>query len=89
MNQDQTIPAVAVSVTEAEDGERIRVDFGGTALHLTPQEARALASQLIQTVYQAEVKTSLKRTQVRDLSPASRRVVEGNFPGLRPQPARQ
>ncbi|MEJ5210594.1 MAG: hypothetical protein WHV61_04070 [Burkholderiales bacterium] len=89
MNQDKTAPAVAVNVTEAEDGERIRVDLGGTALYLTPQEARALASQLIQTVYQAEVRASLKRTQARDLSPASRRVVEGNFPGLRPQPARQ
>ncbi|MEO1765818.1 hypothetical protein [Thiobacter aerophilum] len=89
MHQDRTECPVAVSVAEGEEGERVRVDFGGTVLHLTPQEARALASQLIQTVYQAEVKASLRRREARDLSPASRRIVEGHFPGLRPSPARQ
>lgn len=89
MSQDTIQLPITVSVAEAEEGERVRLHFGGTVLDLTPQEARTLASQLIQTVYQAEVKASLKRTQGHDLSPASRRVVEGPFPGMRTLPARQ
>ena len=33
------------------------------ALYLTPQQARAMASDLIQTVYRAEVKNSLQNSQ--------------------------
>jgi hypothetical protein len=77
--------SIDVAVDEAGNGDRVRVAFGnGTeqVLYLTPQQARAFASELIQTVYKAEVKTSLQRNR-RQASPASERVVQGAFPGSR------
>ncbi len=76
---------IDVAVDEAGNDDRVRVAFGDGAeqvLYLTPQQARAFASELIQTVYKAEVKTSLQRTK-RQVSPAAERVVQGSFPGPR------
>lgn len=77
---------LSIEVTLAEagrDGECVKIAFPdapGQVLSLTPQQARALASELIQTVYMAEVKTSLQRNK-RQVVPAAERVVQGSFPG--------
>lgn len=77
---------IEVSLAEAgRDGECVKIAFPDApdqVLSLTPQQARALASELIQTVYKAEVKTSLQRTK-RQVVPAADRVVQGGFPGTR------
>lgn len=83
--------SIEVAVDEAGNGECVRVAFGGAeeqVLYLTPQQARAFASELIQTVYKAEVKTSLQRKK-RQASPSSERVVQGPFPGSRIAGAQQ
>ncbi|MBT9613765.1 MAG: hypothetical protein IV108_10940 [Burkholderiales bacterium] len=49
-----------------EEGDCIQVQISGeqnVVLCLTPQQARAMASDLIQTVYRAEVKNSLQTSQ--------------------------
>ena len=75
-----------MSLGDAErEGECVKIAFSGASgqvLSLTPQQARALASELIQQVYKAEVKTSLKRG-VRQSAPSAERVLQGNFPGPR------
>jgi hypothetical protein len=51
-----------------EEGDCIQVQISGeqsVVLCLTPQQARAMASDLIQTVYRAEVKNSLQSGQRR------------------------
>ena len=51
-----------------EEGDCIQVQISGeqsAVLCLTPQQARVLASDLIQTVYRAEVKNSLQNNQRR------------------------
>ncbi|MEK6663944.1 MAG: hypothetical protein AABY73_08790 [Pseudomonadota bacterium] len=51
-----------------EEGDCIQVQISGeqsVVLCLTPQQARAMASDLIQTVYRAEVKNSLQSSQRR------------------------
>lgn len=51
-----------------EEGECIEVQISGeqsVVLFLTPQQAREMASDLIQTVYRAEVKNSLMAGQRR------------------------
>lgn len=76
--------SIEVAADEAGNGDRVRVVFGSAAeqvLYFTPQQARAFASELIQTVYKAEVKTSLQRKQ-RPATSADR-VVQGAFPGPR------
>jgi len=77
---------IEVAADEAGgNGECVRVAFPAAAdrvLYLTPQQARAFASELIQTVYKAEVKTSLQR-KTRQANPSSERVVQGAFPGPR------
>lgn len=80
-----------VSIEETPGGECVRLSWGeeGRSLCLSPQEARALASELIQMVYQAEVKASLKKTRGGENPPAVQRVVEGRFPPLRPARAPQ
>ena len=77
---------IEVSLSEADrEADCVKISFNGApdqVLSLTPQQARALASELIQQVYKAEVKTSLKRGS-RQNAPAAERVVQGNFPGPR------
>lgn len=77
---------IEVSLAEAgREGECVKIAFSAApdqVLSLTPQQARALASELIQTVYKAEVKTSLQRNK-RQVAPAAERVVQGSFPGTR------
>lgn len=54
-----------------EEGDCIQVQISGEqslVLCLTPQQARALASDLIQTVYRAEVKNSLQSNQHRSIA---------------------
>ena len=53
----------SISPQNREEGDCIHLQISGAqnvALNLTPQQARALASDLIQTVYRAEVKNSLQ-----------------------------
>lgn len=85
MTEDKAHVEIQVAADEGGNGDCVCVRFGpeGPSLQLTPQEARALASRLIQTVYQAEVKASLRKVQGNDLGPAAQRVVEGRFPGPR------
>lgn len=62
-----------------EEGDCIQVNISGeqsVALCLTPQQARALASDLIQTVYRAEVKNSLLNTQRRSVATKTDTVAE-------------
>ncbi len=77
---------IEVSLAEASrEEECVKIAFSDApeqVLSLTPQQARALASELIQTVYKAEVKTSLQRNK-HQVAPAAERVVQGGFPGTR------
>ncbi len=53
----------SISPQNREEGDCIHLQLSGAdnvSLNLTPQQARALASDLIQTVYRAEVKNSLQ-----------------------------
>jgi len=67
---DLMIQDVKFSITpqSREEGDCIQLQISGAQnvqLSLTPQQARALASDLIQTVYRAEVKSSLQNTERR------------------------
>lgn len=64
LNQDTQFE---VSLYNCAEGDCVKIEMSGaqaTSLLLTPQEARAFASELIQTVYRAEVKNSLQKKQV-------------------------
>jgi len=55
-----------VSLYACEDGDCLKIEFSGeqkTVMFLSPIQARAFASELIQTVYRAEVKNSLQKKQ--------------------------
>jgi hypothetical protein len=55
---------IAIALQECGDeGDCVKLHLGDAAgdLFLSPAQARMLASELIQTVYRAEVKTSLKK----------------------------
>lgn len=86
MTKEGILPGIEVSVDE---GERVRLAFAetGAVFHFTPAQARALASQLIQTVYQAEVRHSLQRNRGTGLTPAVKRVVEAHFGSAKIAPA--
>lgn len=63
LNQDTQFD---VSLYSCEEGDCVKIALTGAqeaVMLLTPQEARAFASELIQTVYRAEVKNSLQRKQ--------------------------
>lgn len=56
-----------VEITRNDSGQgkgNIMIAFSGDkgdVIYMTPQQARAFASELIQTVYQADVKRSLQK----------------------------
>lgn len=57
-----------VAPKTCDDGDCIEVQISGeqnAKFFLSPQQARAIASDLIQTVYRAEVKNSLQGKQPR------------------------
>lgn len=63
LNQDTQFD---VTLYNCDEGDCVKIELTGaqaTVMLLTPQEARAFASELIQTVYRAEVKNSLQRKQ--------------------------
>ena len=63
LNQDTQFD---VTLYNCEEGDCVKIELTGaqeTVMLLTPQQARAFASELIQTVYRAEVKNSLQRKQ--------------------------
>lgn len=67
---DLMIQDVKFSITphSREEGDCIHLQIAGAQnveINLTPQQARALASDLIQTVYRAEVKNSLQPNERR------------------------
>jgi len=77
---------IEISLGESgQTDECVKVAFagdGGQTVYLSPQQAREFASELIQTVYRAEVKGSLQRGQKRQ--PATpENVLQGSFPGSR------
>lgn len=54
----------AVSLNDCAEGDCVRIEISGvedSVFLLSPQQARTFASELIQTVYRAEVKNSLQR----------------------------
>lgn len=56
----------AVSLFDCKEGDCVKLEITGAqaaTFVLTPQQARAFASDLIQTVYRAEVKNSLQKKQ--------------------------
>jgi hypothetical protein len=86
MADEAGLHGVAVSLEDGgNESECVRLEFAespGRFLCLSPAQARALASELIQSVYKAEVKTSLRRNR-RQGEPAAERVVQGTFSGPR------
>ena len=55
-----------VSLYACDDGDCLKIEIAGAqnmVLFLSPHQARAFASELIQTVYRAEVKNSLQKKQ--------------------------
>lgn len=61
INQNLNIAIALQECGEQGDCVKVRLGESGTDLFLSPEQARKLASELIQTVYRAEVKTSLKK----------------------------
>jgi hypothetical protein len=62
-NQDMKFE---VSLYPCDDGDCLKIEIAGAqsmVLFLSPHQARAFASELIQTVYRAEVKNSLQKKQ--------------------------
>ena len=62
-NQDMKFD---VSLYGCDDGDCLKIEIAGAqnmVLFLSPHQARAFASELIQTVYRAEVKNSLQKKQ--------------------------
>jgi hypothetical protein len=56
----------AVSLFDCKEGDCVKIEISGAenvVVMLSPQQARAFASELIQTVYRAEVKNSLHKKQ--------------------------
>ena len=73
LNQDTQFD---VTLYSCEEGDCVKIELTGaqeTVMLLTPQQARAFASELIQTVYRAEVKNSLQRKQDSALAKKSER----------------
>lgn len=61
INQNLDIAIALQDCGEEGDCVKLRLGDATGELFLSPAQARLLASQLIQTVYRAEVKTSLKK----------------------------
>lgn len=64
VNQDMQF---TVSLNDCEEGDCVKIEISGaegSVLLLSPRQARAFASELIQTVYRAEVKNSLQKKQL-------------------------
>ena len=62
-NQDKKFD---VSLYACDDGDCVKIEIAGAqniVLFLTPHQARAFASELIQTVYRAEVKNNLQKKE--------------------------
>ncbi len=66
MTQETPEIQFAVSLFDCKEGDCVKIEISGVqdaVLMLSPQQARAFASELIQTVYRAEVKNSLHKKQ--------------------------
>lgn len=70
INQNLDIAIALQECGEQGDCVKIRLGDGLADLFLSPAQARMLASELIQTVYRAEVKTSLKKRPAQSPQPA-------------------
>jgi len=84
LNQDTEFN---VTLYTCEEGDCVKIELNGaqkSVILLTPQQARAFASELIQTVYRAEVKNSLQRKQDATLTKKSERANQhfGSHPHL-------
>jgi len=66
MTQETPEIQFAVSLFDCKEGDCVKIEISGAqdaVLMLSPQQARAFASELIQTVYRAEVKNSINKKQ--------------------------
>jgi len=66
MTQETPEIQFAVSLFDCKEGDCVKIEISGAedaVMMLTPQQARAFASELIQTVYRAEVKNSLHKKE--------------------------
>jgi hypothetical protein len=66
MTQEAPEIQFAVSLFDCKEGDCVKIELSGAqdvVVMLSPQQARAFASELIQTVYRAEVKNSLHKKQ--------------------------
>ncbi len=55
-----------ISLYACDEGDCLKIEIAGSqnaAIFMSPRQARAFASELIQTVYRAEVKNSLQKKQ--------------------------
>lgn len=78
-----------VSLYACEDGDCLKIEFSGeqkAVMFLSPTQARAFASELIQTVYRAEVKNSLQKKQLAAM-PASKTESAADRYGAHPHAA--
>lgn len=75
-----------ISLYACDEGECLKIEIAGAqnaALFMSPRQARAFASELIQTVYRAEVKNSLQKKQ----QAASVKSIEPSGYSIRPHAA--
>lgn len=66
MTQETPDIQFTVSLFDCKEGDCVKIEISGaqdTVLMLSPQQARAFASELIQSVYRAEVKNSINKKQ--------------------------
>lgn len=79
-----------VSLHACEDGDCLKIEFSGdqkVVMFLSPAQARAFASELIQTVYRAEVKNSLQKKQPASVPAASKAEPAAGHYGTHPRAA--
>lgn len=84
MTQEATEIQFAVSLFDCKEGDCVKIELSGAqdaVVMLTPQQARAFASELIQTVYRAEVKNSLNKKQQATAAKKTERAIE-HFSGV-------
>jgi hypothetical protein len=79
MSQETPEIQFAVSLYDCQEGDCVKIEISGAqdaVVMLSPQQARAFASELIQTVYRAEVKNSLHKKQQASAVKKSERAID-------------
>lgn len=84
MTQETPEIQFAVSLFDCKEGDCVKIELSGAqdvVVMLSPQQARAFASELIQTVYRAEVKNSLNKKQQATAAKKTERAID-QFNGM-------